>query len=64
MFWAKAPLARFGPDITRTHDSPFIGREIDLAVLKGVFEKAVAAAAPQLVTIVGEPGLGQVAAGR
>ncbi len=59
VFWAKAPLARFGTDITRTHDSLFVGREIDLAVLKGVFDKSVAAAAPQLVTIVGEPGLGK-----
>ena len=59
VFWAKASLARFGTDITRTHDSAFVGREIDLAVLKGVFDKTVAAAAPQLVTIVGEPGLGK-----
>ena len=46
-------------DLTRTHDSPFIGREIDLALLKGIFDKAVAADAPQLVTVVGEPGLGK-----
>ncbi len=59
VFWAKASLARFGTDITRTHDSAFVGREIDLAVLKGVFDKTVAAAAPQLVTVVGEPGLGK-----
>jgi class 3 adenylate cyclase/tetratricopeptide (TPR) repeat protein len=59
IFHAKAPLARFGADLTRTHDSPFIGREIDLALLKGIFDKAVAADAPQLVTVVGEPGLGK-----
>ncbi|HEY8018711.1 MAG TPA: adenylate/guanylate cyclase domain-containing protein, partial [Actinomycetota bacterium] len=59
VFHAKAPLARFGSDLTRTHDTPFIGREIDLALLKGIFDKAVAADAPQLVTVVGEPGLGK-----
>ena len=35
VFHAKAPRARFGTDLTRTHDSPFVGREIDLALLKG-----------------------------
>ncbi len=59
VFWAKSPLARFGTDITRVHDTPFVGREIDLALLKGIFEKTVAADAPQLVTVVGEPGLGK-----
>ncbi len=56
---AVAPLARFGTDVTRRHDSPLVGREIDLALLKGVFDKTVASASPQLVTIVGEPGLGK-----
>ncbi len=59
VFHAKAPLARFGTDLTRTHDSPFVGREIDLALLKGIFDKTIAAASPQLVTVVGEPGLGK-----
>ena len=38
---------------------PFIGREIDLALLKGIFEKTVASNSAQLVTVVGEPGLGK-----
>ena len=59
VFHAKNPLARFGTDLTRTHDTPFIGREIDLAMLKGIFDKTVAATSPQLVTVVGEPGLGK-----
>ena len=59
IFHAKSPRARFGTDLTRTHDTPFIGREIDLAILKGIFDKTVAANSPQLVTIVGEPGLGK-----
>jgi class 3 adenylate cyclase/tetratricopeptide (TPR) repeat protein len=59
VFQAKSPRARFGTDLTRTHHTPFIGREIDLALLKGVFDKTVAATSPQLVTVVGEPGLGK-----
>jgi class 3 adenylate cyclase/tetratricopeptide (TPR) repeat protein len=59
IFHAKGPRARFGTDLTRTHDTPFIGREIDLAILKGIFDKTIAADSPQLVTVVGEPGLGK-----
>jgi class 3 adenylate cyclase/tetratricopeptide (TPR) repeat protein len=59
VFWAKSPLARLGTDLTRTHDTSFVGREIDLALLQGIFEKAVAGNSPQLVTVVGEPGLGK-----
>ncbi len=59
VFQAVQPRARFGTDITRNHDTPFIGREIDLALLKGIFDKTVAAQSPQLVTVVGEPGLGK-----
>jgi class 3 adenylate cyclase/tetratricopeptide (TPR) repeat protein len=59
VFHAKSPRARFGTDLTRTHESPFVGREIDLAILKGLFDKSVAAASAQLVTVVGEPGLGK-----
>jgi class 3 adenylate cyclase/tetratricopeptide (TPR) repeat protein len=59
VFWAKGSTARLGTDLTRTHDTPFVGREIDLALLKGVFGKTVASDAPQLVTVIGEPGLGK-----
>ena len=59
VFHALRPRARMGTDLTRTHDTPFIGREIDLALLKGIFDKTVAAQAVQLVTVVGEPGLGK-----
>jgi class 3 adenylate cyclase/tetratricopeptide (TPR) repeat protein len=59
LFHARAARARLGTDLTRTHDSPFVGREIDLALLKGLFDKSVAAGSVQLVTVVGEPGLGK-----
>lgn len=59
VFHARAPRARFGTDLTRTHTSPFIGREVDLGILKGIFEKALASESVQLLTVVGEPGLGK-----
>jgi hypothetical protein len=59
VFHAKAPRARLGIDLARTHDSPFIGREIDLALLKGILDKTIAANSVQLVTVVGEAGLGK-----
>jgi hypothetical protein len=59
VFHARSPRARLGTDLARTHHTPFIGREIDLAMLKGIFEKTLTAHAPQLVTVAGEPGLGK-----
>ena len=59
IFRATASRARFGSDIVRKHDTPFVGREVDLALLKGLFDKTVAGRAAQLVTVVGEPGLGK-----
>ena len=59
VFHAVSPRARLGTDVTRVHDGPFVGREIDLALLCGVFDKTVAASSVQLVTVVGEPGMGK-----
>jgi len=59
VFHAVSPRARLGTDVTRVHDGPFVGREIDLALLRGVFDKTVAASSVQLVTVVGEPGMGK-----
>jgi class 3 adenylate cyclase/tetratricopeptide (TPR) repeat protein len=59
IFHARSSRARFGADVVRTHDTPFVGREVDLALLKGIFDKTVAGGTPQLVTVVGEPGLGK-----
>ena len=59
VFQAKAPRARLGTNLTRAHDTPFVGREIDLAILKGIFDKTAASNSVQLVTVLGEPGLGK-----
>lgn len=59
VFHAKAPRGHLGVDLRRTHDSLLVGREMELATLKSVFDETVAAGTPRLVTVVGEPGLGK-----
>ena len=59
VFQPSASRARLGVDLTRTHSSAYVGREIDLALLEGLFDKSVAASSVQLVTVVGEPGIGK-----
>jgi class 3 adenylate cyclase len=58
VFRATSAKARLGDEL-RINDAPFIGREIDLALLKGIFDKTVAASSVQLVTVVGEAGIGK-----
>jgi class 3 adenylate cyclase/tetratricopeptide (TPR) repeat protein len=59
VFQAHAPLARLGADLIRRHDTPYVGRATDLGLLKGLFGKSVETASAQLVTVVGEPGIGK-----
>lgn len=59
LFHAIAARSRFGTDLTRRHTTPLVGREIDLALLKGAFDKALSGPSLQLVTVVGEPGVGK-----
>jgi class 3 adenylate cyclase/tetratricopeptide (TPR) repeat protein len=51
--------ARFGSDVTRTHTTPLVGRELEKPLLIGIFERAAQQRSCQLVTIVGEPGVGK-----
>jgi class 3 adenylate cyclase/tetratricopeptide (TPR) repeat protein len=53
------PRARFGSDVTRTHTAPLVGRELEKPLLIGVFERAARQRSCQLVTVVGEPGVGK-----
>ncbi|HWJ53880.1 MAG TPA: AAA family ATPase, partial [Propionibacteriaceae bacterium] len=39
--------------------TPFVGRDAELAVLQGAYRRMVAETSAQLVTIVGEPGVGK-----
>jgi class 3 adenylate cyclase/tetratricopeptide (TPR) repeat protein len=51
--------ARLGADVIRALATPLVGRELDLLQLRTAFEKAVRDPSVQLVTIVGEPGVGK-----
>jgi class 3 adenylate cyclase/tetratricopeptide (TPR) repeat protein len=51
--------SRFGVDITRRVDTPLVGRERELALLRDALDRARLQDEPQLVTLVGEPGIGK-----
>ena len=51
--------ARFGTDVTRSHATPLVGRELEKPLLIGTFERSAQQRSCQLVTIVGEPGVGK-----
>ena len=59
VFRALAPRARLGSDVIRSMMSPLVGRDLDLTLLRGSFDKVVAERSPQLVTVLGEPGVGK-----
>ncbi len=59
LWQALAPRARFGTDVIRSLTTPLVGRETDLLLLRGTFEKSLRDASVQLVTVVGEPGVGK-----
>ena len=43
----------------RSLTTPLVGRETDLLLLRGTFEKSLRERSVQLVTVVGEPGVGK-----
>ena len=45
--------------MTRTHATPLVGRELEKPLLVGTFERSAQQRSCQLVTIVGEPGVGK-----
>ena len=51
--------ARFGTDVTRQYTTPLVGRELEKPLLIGTFERAAQQRSVQLVTVVGEPGVGK-----
>jgi class 3 adenylate cyclase/tetratricopeptide (TPR) repeat protein len=51
--------ARFGSDVMRTHATPLVGRELEKPLLIGTFERSAQQRSCQLVTVVGEPGVGK-----
>ncbi len=57
-FRPTAPLAR-PPGALRAETTPFVGRDLELSLLGGLFERARSTPSVELVTIVAEPGLGK-----
>jgi class 3 adenylate cyclase len=59
LFRPLRPRARFGADVMRTHAAALVGRELEKPLLIGTFERSAKQRFCQLVTIVGEPGVGK-----
>ena len=51
--------AGFGRDVIRTHTTPLVGRDLEQSLMIGTFERADQQRSCQLVTLVGEPGVGK-----
>jgi class 3 adenylate cyclase len=51
--------SRYGIDITRRVDTSLVGRERELTLLRDALDRARHQDEPQLVTLVGEPGIGK-----
>jgi class 3 adenylate cyclase/tetratricopeptide (TPR) repeat protein len=56
---ALAPLARRGLDLVDVKDEPFVGRESELSRLVEALDRVRERRTPELVTLVGEPGMGK-----
>jgi class 3 adenylate cyclase len=56
---ARAVRARFRTDTSREFTTPLVGRELEKPLLIGTFERATQQRSVQLVTVVGEPGVGK-----
>lgn len=58
--WRATSLrSRFGVAVEEESTTSYVGRSDELSLLVDSFERAVARRSPQLVTIVGEPGVGK-----
>ena len=55
----RGARSRLGVGVVRDHTVPMVGRELELMLLTGTFDRSVRDAALQLVTLVGEPGAGK-----
>jgi class 3 adenylate cyclase/tetratricopeptide (TPR) repeat protein len=56
---ATAPISRVGTVGDRVRLTPLVGREVELAYVKALFDKALATSSPQFALIIGEPGIGK-----
>ena len=58
-FEALQARSRYGVDVRQIGRTPLVGREADLEVLTGALGRARTRREPQLVTLVGVPGIGK-----
>jgi class 3 adenylate cyclase/tetratricopeptide (TPR) repeat protein len=56
---AKGARSRFGTDLQRPVSTPWVDRDDELELLKRTFARAVREPSVQLVTLMGEPGVGK-----
>ena len=54
-----APKSRYGIAIEELAETPFVGREAELRLLVDTFDRVLSEETTQLVTMVGEPGVGK-----
>ena len=59
LYRAVEARARFGSDLIRTQETLFVGREVEKTLLQGLFDRCVRDSGFELVTLVGEPGVGK-----
>jgi class 3 adenylate cyclase/tetratricopeptide (TPR) repeat protein len=59
LWQALSARSRFGSDVIRSMTTPLVGRETDLLLLRGTFDKSRRERSAQLLTVVGEPGVGK-----
>lgn len=59
VFRAVAARSRYGVDVDPEAETPFIGRAFEVAALENAFDRVLRDGSLQLVSIVGEPGVGK-----
>ena len=59
IYRAVEARARFGSDLIATSQTHFVGREVEKTLLQGLFDRCARDATVQVVTLVGEPGVGK-----
>jgi class 3 adenylate cyclase/tetratricopeptide (TPR) repeat protein len=57
--WRLLEVSPEGPGIARRLDSPIVGRDDELALLREAFDRAAAEPACRLVSVIGTPGVGK-----
>ncbi|MDQ4005840.1 MAG: AAA family ATPase, partial [Actinomycetota bacterium] len=57
--WRLLEVSSEGPGVARRLDSPIVGRDRELALLREAFDRATSEPSCRLVTVIGTPGMGK-----